>query len=221
MKNEAAELSAAQQYLLCALKENGTLPVIGQERLLCLVAGEVLELLLEGAVVLEDKKLRVVLPLPAEQRHLYPVWAFIRKRQPVRFEKVVGFFSMDLIGRNTRALIDAVGELLAEKGCVQARTRRGLFGEKTVYLPNAVQRDRVVQQIRAELLEEGNISQETVILTVLLNRSGLLKNYFSRYEKKALTCRLKELRRNPADEMIRQAAAYLDSLLVVMIAATY
>ena len=221
MKNGAAGLPVTQQYLLCALQENGTLPIIGQERMLSLVAGGVLELLLEETLALEGKKLRVAASLPAEKEYLRPVWGFVEKKQPVRFEKIVQFFAMDLTDRNTRALIDAVGNGLVEAGCAEPEVRRGLFGRKTVYHPNLMQRDRVVQQIRAELLEEGTISEETVILTVLLHRSGLLKRYFSQYEKAELKRRLQEIRQNPADEMIRRAASYLDSLLVVMIAATY
>ena len=85
MKNGAAGLPVTQQYLLCALQENGTLLMIGQERMLSLVAGGVLELLLEETLTLEGKKLRVAAPLPAEKEYLRPVWGFVEKKQPVRF----------------------------------------------------------------------------------------------------------------------------------------
>ena len=91
MKNGAAGLPVTQQYLLCALQENGTLPMIGQERMLSLVAGGVLELLLEETLALEGKKLRVAASLPAEKEYLRPVWGFVEKKQPVRFEKAVQF----------------------------------------------------------------------------------------------------------------------------------
>ena len=69
MKNGAAGLPVTQQYLLCVLQENGTLPMIGQERMLSLVAGGVLELLLEETLALEGKKLRVAAP----KRALFPL----------------------------------------------------------------------------------------------------------------------------------------------------
>ena len=68
---------------------------------------------------------------------------------------------------------------------------------KTLYIPNEADVDHIVQNIRAELLEDGEISEDIVVLTALLNKSKDLQRYFSAYEKQALKKRLDEIKENP------------------------
>lgn len=46
--------------------------------------------------------------------------------------------------------------------------------------------ENIVQKIRAELLENGEICEETVFLSYLLKKVNLLKHYFSKYESEKL-----------------------------------
>ena len=55
-------------------------------------------------------------------------------------------------------LIDSIGASLAKNGCVQREEKSGLFGGKDLYIPNEADVDAVVQSIRAELLEDGELS---------------------------------------------------------------
>ena len=79
--------------------------------------------------------------------------------------------------------------------------------------------DCIVQSIRAELLEDGELSEDVVALTALLNKSGDIQKYFSAYEKKDLKKRLKEIKDNPQNKMIQKVAHYIDSLLVMIVVA--
>lgn len=212
------DLSLTQQYLLCALNENGKLPALGVEKVLCLSAAGVLELLMEDILVFEGKKLRINRPLPQERAYLSPIYEVIEKKQPVKFETVVEFFTVSLTDTNINRLIDHVGESLVQAGCAR-KEKGGLFGGKNRYLPGKAEVDTVVQRIRAEILEEGELSEDVVALAALLQRSGDLPRYFSAYEKKDFKRRMKEIKEHPGSEMIRRAAEYVDSLLLVMIVA--
>lgn len=78
-----------------------------------------------------------------------------------------------------------------------------------------------MQSIRAELLENGALSEDVIALTALLNKSGDLQKYFSAYEKKDLKKRLKEIKEDPQNEMIQKAVDYVETLfLMVVVAAT-
>ena len=90
---------------------------------------------------------------------------------------------------------------------------------RTVYIPNAADVDNIVQNIRAELLEDGELSEDIVALTALLNKSKDLQRYFSAYEKQALKKRLKEIKENPQSEMIQKVADYIDSMFLLFIVA--
>lgn len=215
MKN----LSLTQQYLLCVLNKNGKLPAFGLEKTLCLSAVGVLELLMEDALSFDGKKLTVKSALPEEKAYLRPVYQAVERKQPVKFESIVEYFSLDFTDKHMNELIDSIGASLAKKGCVQREEKSGLFGGKDLYIPNEADVDAVVQSIRAELLEDGELSEDVVALTMLLNKSGDLKQYFSAYEKKDLKKRLKEIKNDPQNEMVQKAVDYIDSMLCLVVVA--
>ena len=215
MKN----LSLTQQYLLCVLNKNGKLPAFGLEKTLCLSAAGVLELLMEDALSFDGKKLTVKSALPEEKAYLRPVYQAVERKQPVKFESIVEYFSLDFTDKHMNELIDSIGASLAKKGCVQREEKSGLFGGKDLYIPNEADVDAVVQSIRAELLEDGELSEDVVALTMLLNKSGDLQQYFSAYEKKDLKKRLKEIKNDPQNEMVQKAVDYIDSMLCLVVVA--
>lgn len=215
MKN----LSLTQQYLLCVLNKNGKLPAFGLEKTLCLSASGVLELLMEDILGFDGKKLTVKAPLPEKMAYLRPVYQVVERKQPVKFESVVEYFSLAFTDQHMKELIDSIGGSLAQKGCAQREEKGGLFGGRVLYLPNEADVDSVVQSIRAELLEDGELSEDVVALTMLLHKSGDLQRYFSDYEKKDLKKRLKEIKNNPQNEMVQRTCEYVDSLLCLVIVA--
>lgn len=215
MKN----LSFTQQYLLCVLNKNGKLPTFGHEKILCLTAASVLELSMENTLSFDGKKLTVQSPLPEEKNYLRPVYQVVERKQPVKFESIVEYFSLAFTDKHINELIDSIGASLVQKSCVQREARGGLFGRKDVYIPNETDVDNVVQSIRAELLEDGELSEDAVVLTMLLYKSDDLKKYFSAYEKKNMQKRLKEIKNSPQYEMIQKAVEYIDSLLCLVIVA--
>lgn len=215
MKN----LFLTEQYLLCVLNKNGKMPAFGLEKTLCLSAASVLELLMENVLSFDGKELTVQSPLPAEKAYLSPVYHIVERKQPVKFESIVEYFSLSFTDKHMNELIDSIGASLVKKNCVQKKEKSGLFGGKDAYIPNEADVDSVVQSIRAELLEDGELSEDVVALTILLHKSGDLQKYFSAYEKKDLKKRLKEIKNNPQNEMVQKAAEYVDSLLCLVIVA--
>lgn len=212
------DLSLTQKYLLCVLNNKGKIPTFGIEKVMCVAASSVIELLLDDIVQLENKKLSVKRDLPAEKKYLRPVFDFIEKKQPVKFEKVLEDYSITFTDKNSNALIGCIGESLVDTGCVQ-KEKGGLFGGKDVYIPDEKAVDIVIQNIRAEILEEGEVSEDIVALTVLLNKSGDLTKYFSAYEKKGLKNRLKEIKEHPVSDEITRVINYVDTMLMMVVVA--
>ncbi|MNR26241.1 hypothetical protein D3C85_1434380 [compost metagenome] len=56
-------------------------------------------------------------------------------------------------------------------------------------------RNRIVEKIRAELLEHGNVEEHTVALVSILTNKSMLNDYFSDYEQKTLQQKLEILRK--------------------------
>ena len=212
------DLSLTQQYLLCVLNNKGRIPMFGIEKTMCVVASGIVELLLDDILELEEKKLAVKRELPVEKSFLRPVYHYVEKRQPVKFEKVIENFSITFTDKNINELIDCIGESLEKAGCVH-KENGGRFSDRSAYIPEEKAVDRIVQNIRAEFLEEGELTEEVVALATLLNKSGELTKYFSAYEKKDLKKRLKEIKDNPQNKEIQRVTDYIDTLLLMLVIA--
>ena len=214
MKN----LSTTQQYFLCILKKNGKISSMEMEKTTCLAASAVVELLMEDILAFDGKKLSIQVALPEEKSYLRQVYDVVVKKQPVKFENAIEYFSFNFTDKYINRLIEDIGETLAELGCVR-KEKGGFMNGKTLYIPNEADVDHIVQNIRAELLEDGEISEDIVVLTALLNKSQDLQRYFSSYEKQALKKRLAEIKENPQNELIHKATEYIDTLFLMFIVA--
>ena len=111
MKN----LSLTQQYLLCVLNRNGKLPTFGLAKTLCLSAASVLELLMEKVLSFDGKRLTVQSPLPEEKSYLSPVYQVAERKQPVKFQSIVEYFSLTFTDKHMHELIDSIGASLVQK----------------------------------------------------------------------------------------------------------
>ena len=214
MKN----LSTTQQYFLCILKKNGKISSMEMEKTTCLAASAVVELLMEDILAFDGKKLSIQVALPEEKSYLRQVYDVVVKKQPVKFENAIEYFSFNFTDKYINRLIEDIGESLAELGCVR-KEKGGFMNGKTLYIPNETDVDHIVQNFRAELLEDGEISEDIVVLTALLNKSQDLQRYFSSYEKQALKKRLAEIKENPQNELIHKATEYIDTLFLMFIVA--
>lgn len=74
--------------------------------------------------------------------------------------------------------------------------------------------------IRAELLEDGQVSDEIVALVSLLEKSGQIKKYFSKYERDQLKIRLKEIQNSDANKLVKVMVDCINTLFVVVMSTT-
>ena len=213
------ELSLTQEYLLCVLRNKGKISSFDIEKGMCLTGACVLELLMDGIITREEKdKLSVRTSLPDRKSYLRPVYSYIEQKQPVKFRKIMERNSVTFTDQNVNEMVDAVGKSLVDAGCA-TEEKGGLFGGKTIYVPDEKALDHVIQNIRAELLEEGELSEDIIALTALLDKSGELSRYFSAYEKKTLEARLKEIKENPQVEALQKVIEDIENLFMLMIVA--
>lgn len=210
------ELSFTQEYLLCALSPKGTLPALRQtEMITCLVAGGLLELLYSGTISInEEKKIVVLKELDRSQAHLEPLYAILTNRKPLKvYDLAVKyvFSSHRLPDEFLRALCLP----MVEQQVVSPEIG-GLFHNRPVYMPNQEAVRKTVEKIRAEFLEGGPIDDETLVLGALLQKSSLIKNYFSKYESDTLNRRIEEIKKSEAGSLIKKMIDYVDTLIAVM-----
>lgn len=209
------KLSFTQEFLLCALTPKGTFPALrNTEVTSCLVAGGLLELLYSNTISIRKDKILVDTELPANQAYLEPLYASLQSKKPLKIEDVVAKYTFST---NTlfNKFLNSLSFPMVEQQVVQLETG-GVFHNKTLYLPNKRVVENIVEKIRAEFLEGGPIDEETLVLGLLLYKSNLIKNYFSKFESDMLKSRIEEMKEAEANSLIKKIVEYVDTMVAVI-----
>lgn len=214
------KLSITQAYLLLSFNKKGKIPFTSEKVRVCIVAGGIIELLKEECIKFDEKnKLVVSNELSDELKYLSSMYERIKKHQPVKLKKIASEQVLALTNKKNNVLISDICEPLVQYSCLR-KENGGISGNQSRYIPNEKDIDNVVRKIRAELLEDSEVTDETVVLVSLLDRSGLLKQYFSKYESKQLRERLKEIKRTSSYQMVKQMADFVDEIIAFIVVIT-
>ncbi len=209
------DLTLTQEYFICAVNEKGKLSTFSTEKQVCLVAAGLLELQLENCIVIDQKHITVTGALPANKRYLESLYQVIHQAKPIKLEKVLETYTFSFSDKKLNELMDSIGGALESMGLAES-AKAGLFGGKKAFIPTKEAIHSVVELVRAELLEDGDVTDEIAALVVLLEKSKSLKPYFSDYERKELKNRLNELVRSPQGKLVKDMVDYVEDLIVIM-----
>jgi hypothetical protein len=210
------DLSISQEFLLCSLNEKGKLPLIGKEVPACILAGGLIELLVGGAIRMDEKNtIQTAGGLGGRQACLKSLYDWLHESKPMKLETIARAYCITLTEKRLNMLVVDIGNSLAETGCVTVE-EGGVLAAKPRFVPHPDAVDRVIQKIRAEMLEDGPMADETVALVSLLEKSYRIKRYFSSYEAKQLKARLRQIREAPANRMVKQMVEYVDRMVAVI-----
>ena len=202
------DLSILQKYMVCTVNEKGVFPFASvEERILGLVAAGLLELEMEGCITIRGRKIAAAGRLPAHRTYLEPLYAFIREKQEVKADVVVDAYNFSWTDKRLKALWGAVGESLV------APCKAGLLGKQTGYQPAPGVVQSVVEQMRAELLEDGPVCDDTAALVVLLEQVKCLKIYFSDFEQKSIQKKIKAIVDTPEGKIVKDMMTYLQVIM--------
>jgi hypothetical protein len=211
-------LSYTQEYFLCALNGKRNL---NSTDIACLLAGGIAELRANGYFIRAEKDKLVAgkawddaLPYLAS---LYERIVGLKRPQ------TAGEIAINYSGKETKQLHAALGASLVAAGCADEASKKGLFREKTVYVPSEQAVKRAVYKIRAAFLEDGAMADgQEVYLAALLESGGLIRNYFSKFEADTMKQRIKDLCKSEAYASIRETLDEFEqyiAAIVVIIAA--
>jgi hypothetical protein len=214
-------LSYTQEYFLCAVNEKGNMPALDDTFPACLVAGAVMELLSHGYLIRAEKdKLVAGKVWDDGLPYVRPLYETITSYKKPKDAK--GIAEDYIIGSSSKSfneLFAAIGISLVKAECADELTVQGLLKEKIKYVPKAEAVTRIIEKVRAEFLEDGTITDETLCLAALLDKSALLRDYFSKVEKETLKKRIKEVRKSETSASLREILDYIDELMAMMIIA--
>ena len=210
------ELTLSEEYLLCTMDKKGSINFM-EHQAICLTAAALIELLQKGILKIEDKKVYISEELSLENSHLVKVYDFIQDAKPMKVEKITEHFNFNISDKAIKALFSDIKESLFNKGCLDEKVNKSLFGTNSVTIAKENCVDVVIQKIRAEMLENGTMDDETIALVALLDKGKILKKYFSKYEENAVKNRLKEIKENPNNILVKRMLDYFDTILVAIV----
>lgn len=205
------DLSITQEYIICTVNEKGALPSYNQKAAACLIVGGLLEMQLAKCISLNDKKVSVCAELPEHMAYLKPLYNVINQGKPMKVEKAVEAYTITFTNKKLYELVDALMESLKEADVVEP-VKAGFSGNKNSYVPKKDVITRIIEKIRAELLEDGEISEDVIALTALMDKAGNLKDYFSKYEQKELKNRIEAIKKSEAGTLAKEMAQHIETL---------
>lgn len=206
------DLSIVQEYLICSFDKKGNLPMIGKEISTCVLAGSLIELLQAQVIKIDNRSISITSELVNELHYLKSIYNEINKHKSIEINNLIKMYVMSLTDKKLKILISDLCSELESKQCVTKHIGKVLFNSER-FIPNEECVDYVVEKIRAELLEEGIISDEVIALVSLLDKSNLLKKYFSKYESKKIKQRLEEIKCTHSNVLVKQMIDYVDSIM--------
>lgn len=209
------DLTITQEYMICALNEKGKMSeMLGVEKIVCFVASGLLEMKLEGCIAMEKKKVCVISDLPGTLTHLKPLYDYINGYKSVKIEKIIEEYNY-FTDKKFYELVNSVGKSLVEINLAEEK-EKGILGKRKYYVPTKDAVHYVIDMIRSELLEEGEITEDIVLLTILLAKGKIIKKYFSEYEQKEMKLRLKEILNSEDGRMVQEMIDHIENMINTM-----
>lgn len=208
------DLSIAQKYMVCAVNNRGGLPTLSTNKQICFVAAGVLELEMEQCISIDNNIIAIAGRLPERMRYLFSLYEYIHKHSPIKTKQLFEEYNYSVIGKRLNALLSDVGKSLAEQEALSKFTN-GFLGYFKRFVPKRETVEIIVDEIRAELLEDGEITDNCAALVVLLAKSGCLSKYFSPFERRKIKDKLSFIVNSSTGTLIKKVIAHIENLIAL------
>lgn len=208
--------SIAQEYFVLATNEKGSMPAMrSDESKAGIVVAGVMDLLLNDIVTIEKKKITVIKGKTKELGHITSLYTYLNKK-PCSINKLMSDYMIST-GSRIKQLTAELGEsLLADN--VATKGEGGLFGNKTIYIPEKSYKDEVIGIIKSVVTKDEEITPHDMALIYILKETKNLNQYFSKHESDKLKDKLKEMKKNPQNKLLRDMINYVSDITTVAIA---
>jgi HEPN domain-containing protein len=212
------DLSYTQECFLCSLNGKGSSvsELVYTRVPACLIVGGIMELFGQGLIAYGEKnRLVIAKPWNGALPYLKPLYETIASfKKPQAATGVADFYLSDLKQRPLSELISTFAASLVAAGCAEELAVKGLLKETTKYVPKPESVTRVIEKIRTEFLEDGTITDETFCLAAMLDRSEIIRDYFSKVEAGTFKARMKEVRKSDAYASVKEIVDFMDGAFV-------
>ncbi|MDS0525674.1 GPP34 family phosphoprotein [Clostridium sp. SHJSY1] len=132
--------------------------------------------------------------LPDKLNYLSEIYNVILDCHEKTLYDVIKLFNMESNRRYSENYVQGLTHSMVKSGVLSETKKNKLFGkEKTSYVVNKETVNEIIKYIRETFLYDKSDDEECCILSILLNRTGLLKSYFGKDEADIIVNKIKKL----------------------------
>lgn len=218
MKN----LSLTEEYALCILNEKESKSILcSKEYAVCIIATSIWELISYKAVKLtEDKNLVINVNFHGTKGYLKYIYEDIALMQPIKVTELVENYIFNGSNSNLKNIVNSLAEDLMKNNSIKIKKKEGLFKEKEAYIGNVNIINSIIKEIREDVLDNKNVSAETMILATIIFWSKAHKEYFSKYEAKQIKETVKKIKETEEYLFIKEILDDIQSILLTIVVSS-
>lgn len=204
----------AQEYLTLINDERGNLPSMYIEEIKGgILAAALMDMLQHHVIQMENKKIKVCAPLPAELAPIAPLYEYLKERQPGTYKVTADYLTFT--DKRLQALMKELGEALLAEGKAK-KAKGGFLGRKDVYVPESGYKKQLVEALREAALAD-DVSRHDLSLLFFLKETKALHRYFSPQETAALKQKLKVVKQSLEHKPFLEIIGFQDNLIVLAV----
>lgn len=216
MKN----ITITEKYALCMLKEKKNL--YERELVPHLIISMIVEMILDNNLeVVNRKKVKITNNLPVNQynKQLYNIIKDMKKSE-VSIKNIIKSICFSFSEKKKKAIIEPLKMQMSENEIISLQKKKMIFRNKKIITLNDASLSAIIEEVRAELLEDGSLTDDIILLASLLNSTKFLKNIFSKYEKEKIKDRLVEIKNTEIADKVKIAQDAINEMNAAIIAIT-
>ncbi len=199
------DINITEKYTLCVLKEKKNLYV--QQVKPYIIVSMIVEMMIDENLEITDKdkvKLTDKEPTVNYNKKLYEVIKNMKKEE-IPLKNIIMSICFGMSLKNLKSIVNLLLETMEKDELITIEDQKGLLGNKEKININENKFKAIIEEIKKEFLENGNFTDNLILLTSLLDSSKFLKNIFSKYEREEIKGKLKEIRNTEIAEKVKVA----------------
>ena len=208
-------VSITEKYTLCMLKEKKTL----LENVVApyIIVSMIVEMMLDENLEINDNKvvLNNKVPTADYNRKLYEIIEDMKKEE-VSIRYILSSICNSFSRKNLKTIVDTLKNSMLEDELITIESKKGLIGNKEVIEIDESKFTDVIKEVKTELLENENLTEDSILLASLLNCTRFLKNIFNKYEKEELNNKLKEIQNTDIAKKVKVAQATIGTMSAII-----
>lgn len=212
------KMTITEKYVLCMLKEKKTLHE--KELTPYLIISMIIEMMLDENLEITDKN-KVILAdkMPTENynKKLYEIIKNMKKDE-IPLKNILTSICYSFSSKNLKEIINTLKDNMLEDNLITLESKKELIINKEVVKIDEDKFTNVVNEVKTELLEKGNLTEDIILLASLLNSTKFLKNIFNKYEKEELENKLKEIKDTEIAKKIKIAQSAISNMSAIVTA---